>query len=660
MNFLVTTWFLILTLTWPTCQSFYNIDDSSLYSINFNRLDKPEKISDDEALLNNPPDLLQNEENQLQTVTMTTSHNEKYVCQLPIEESKQEAKDEEYTGPSVLQLLERLFVQSQCAYRLEHYWTYELCHGKNLRQYHEEREGKGIKTTEYFLGYYSTEMHTENKKEHAENQGKHRKPLRKKIESLNMPYYEIIMKDGTLCDLNGQSRTTRVHYVCYPSGKNEIYSLKESSTCEYEVVVLTSVLCNHPDYKPEESKEKVINCKPANEKSATKPLNMIAMEAESLKLRSEKMYQAELFQGDSGPGSVRIEIKQVKADSEAKVPSPTTTPSTEEDQNKVENWPEQTQRQPMKPLMDPQVVQEFLLGQHCLYGGSGWWKYEFCYGQKVDQYHEEKGGPHGTKRTVLNLGRFNLDKHKEWIDQNPNKRPKPLETRKHVSHFYSGGDICDITGKPRHVEVKLKCKKSESASAVSIYLLEPKTCEYVLGVESPLVCDILASADEYGLMKMSSKADFAPNSDSSEEKTPISTKEEREFVKFTLEDAMINGVPVKEVPKVIQKEEEKLVKSKNGKKSEELSNDKATEDLIFAEGTTGDNSNKDSYFKTKDGRTYTEEEFNTVKEAMMDVYKRIKNNDIDFLLDDYEDSELESPNEDDLASDYDDEEEEDE
>ena len=65
-----------------------------------------------------------------------------------------------------------------------------------------------------------------------------------------------------------------------------------------------------------------------------------------------------------------------------------------------------------------------------------------------------------------------------------------------------------ITGKPRHVEVKLKCKKSESPSAVSIYLLEPKTCEYVLGVESPLVCDILASADEYGLMKVSSKSDF--------------------------------------------------------------------------------------------------------------------------------------------------------
>lgn len=54
--------------------------------------------------------------------------------------------------------------------------------------------------------------------------------------------------------------------------------------------------------------------------------------------------------------------------------------------------------------------------------------------------------------TILNqlffsyTGRFDMDKHKKWIDDNPNKRPKPLETRKHVSHFYSGGDICDITG----------------------------------------------------------------------------------------------------------------------------------------------------------------------------------------------------------------------
>ncbi len=29
-------------------------------------------------------------------------------------------------------------------------------------------------------------------------------------------------------------------------------------------------------------------------------------------------------------------------------------------------------------------------GEHCLVGGSGWWKYEFCYGKKVDQFHIEE------------------------------------------------------------------------------------------------------------------------------------------------------------------------------------------------------------------------------------------------------------------------------
>ena len=51
------------------------------------------------------------------------------------------------------------------------------------------------------------------------------------------------ISDGTLCDLNGLPRTTRVQYVCYPNGNHDIYSLKESSTCEYEVVVLSSLLC---------------------------------------------------------------------------------------------------------------------------------------------------------------------------------------------------------------------------------------------------------------------------------------------------------------------------------------------------------------------------------------------------------------------------------
>ena len=126
--------------------------------------------------------------------------------------------------------------------------------------------------------------------------------------------------------------------------------------------------------------------------------------------------------------------------------------------------------QPFKPLMDPEVVKQFLKGDYCLYGGMGWWKYEFCYGKNVDQYHEEAGG----KRTVINLGHFNLEDHLSWLDAHPIKRPKEGDARKQVSLFYSNGDICDLTRKPRQIEVKLKCKAADSPSTVSLYLLEPK------------------------------------------------------------------------------------------------------------------------------------------------------------------------------------------
>lgn len=64
-------------------------------------------------------------------------------------------------------------------------------------------------------------------------------------------------------------------------------------------------------------------------------------------------------------------------------------------------------------------------------------------GKKVDQYHDFRKD----LRSVINLGKFDVEKHKAWITKNPGKAPKPVNVRKHVSHFYSNGDICDITSK---------------------------------------------------------------------------------------------------------------------------------------------------------------------------------------------------------------------
>lgn len=38
-------------------------------------------------------------------------------------------------------------------------------------------------------------------------------------------------------------------------------------------------------------------------------------------------------------------------------------------------------------------------------------------------------------------------------------------------------------------------------NAVSLYLLEPQPCEYVLGVEAPFLCPLIDAADTNGLIQ---------------------------------------------------------------------------------------------------------------------------------------------------------------
>ena len=109
-----------------------------------------------------------------------------------------------------------------------------------------------------------------------------------------MPYVEIDMKDGTLCDLNNKPRSIKVLYVCYQHGKHEIFSLKEISSCEYEAVVLSPLLCSHPDYRPQDTGENEINCRPVDS-APKKPRSLMQLEAESLKLRHQKVAVIILF-----------------------------------------------------------------------------------------------------------------------------------------------------------------------------------------------------------------------------------------------------------------------------------------------------------------------------------------------------------------------------
>lgn len=213
---------------------------------------------------------------------MTTHNKEKYKCLIPNIEEQQTEKETKYDGPAPFDLVKTLFSSATCSYRIESYWTYEVCHGTYVKQFHEEREGKSIKVQEYYLGKWAKDKADIVAQEFSEAEKKGSKFRTIRIDGVNMPYLEVEMTDGTFCDLNDEYRTTKIQYVCYPHGKNEIYSLKETSTCNYEIVILSPTLCVHPSFNPKDANDNSIKCIPLGN-TPPKPKSLLMLEVESLK-----------------------------------------------------------------------------------------------------------------------------------------------------------------------------------------------------------------------------------------------------------------------------------------------------------------------------------------------------------------------------------------
>ncbi|XP_061766415.1 endoplasmic reticulum lectin 1 [Nerophis ophidion] len=426
-------------------------------------------------------------------VIMTTLEKEKYKCLLPSLTAGDEDDVKEYRGPSPADLLEPLFKRNSCSYRIESYWTYEVCHGKHVRQYHEEKEtGQKISVQEYFLGNIaekkqSTETAKPKEPEPAESAAPETEVPSKNIEGQLTPYYSLEMGYGTPCVLKeNQPRATSVLYVCHPEAKHEILSIAEVTTCEYEVVVLTPLLCAHPKYRFRSSPVNAIFCQ-ALAGSPLRPQRLAQLDKEQEEqLKPPFMATAEPRDEETSP---------VKEEAFTSTPKPIAVGG--QAQVAVGNTH-------ISRLTDNQLIKEFLSGSYCLHGGVGWWKYEFCYGKHVHQYHEDKE----QGKNIVVVGNWNADEHMEWANKNVARsyqlKDSGVQKVKLVSHFYGHGDLCDMTGKPRQVIVKLKCKESESPHAVTVYMLEPQTCQYILGVESSVICRILDSADEQGLLSISS------------------------------------------------------------------------------------------------------------------------------------------------------------
>nr|XP_053655205.1 endoplasmic reticulum lectin 1-like [Cherax quadricarinatus] len=429
------------------------LDDAILFLMHWPGADTSLLVSADTSLLESP---------DYEKLVMMSSNNEQYQCLVPINYGNKDESSETYTGPSAFTLLLPLFRKQLCVLRLDSYWTYELCHGLHLKQYREEREGKTARLHEYTLGMFSLESFPELMEKHDAENLRSNIPTTK-IEGLNMPYFMVNYTSGTICDLTGRPRLSHVLFVCYEEGHHEIYSIKETYTCEYEIIVLSPYLCQHPSYRPQDLPQTSLHCVPMND-SPKRPRNLLRIEAESLKLRSDGAVLA----GDTSSGSVKLEVVEG-----ADTPSGTSTtseprpklslfpPQPAIDRKLVEDFlsgeyclhgwtsmytkyhilkmyhyesayfakrmfmvfhtKEATRASPKlslfppQPAIDRKLVEDFLSGEYCLHGGSGWWKYEFCYGRKVEQYHEDREG----YKIIILLGAFNLEEHRKWVEKTP-------------------------------------------------------------------------------------------------------------------------------------------------------------------------------------------------------------------------------------------------
>lgn len=139
-------------------------------------------------------------------------------------------------GENLSQLLAKL--EGSCLYRMDGWWTYELCIGRHLRQFHREPHAKED-TTSYTLGRFTDGTQT--------RPGPSESPL---VGASVVQNFE----EGSVCDLTGQERSTTVRFVCNhlsPGvGPSLLSEVKEEATCQYAATVSTPILCDHPKFGP--------------------------------------------------------------------------------------------------------------------------------------------------------------------------------------------------------------------------------------------------------------------------------------------------------------------------------------------------------------------------------------------------------------------------
>lgn len=117
----------------------------------------------------------------------------------------------------------------------------------------------------------------------------------------------------------------------------------------------------------------------------------------------------------------------------------------------------------------------------CLYRQDGLWTYEVCHKKHVRQFRQDtaKG------KEDFSCGEYSGDDvQTETILEDASSSGYHM---KYVSHVFSGGADCLLTGSPRTAEVRYTCARDTKENVV-VSVKEFPTCNYVVVVSTPFLC----------------------------------------------------------------------------------------------------------------------------------------------------------------------------
>lgn len=140
----------------------------------------------------------------------------------------------------------------------------------------------------------------------------------------------------------------------------------------------------------------------------------------------------------------------------------------------------------------------------CLYFGSGWWTYSFCHNREIVQYHALPASPSADqppkrdpRTAAFTLGREPAipAHHRQPAGSKDDDAPKPMPAelqvtgdQRYLVQKLERGDICDLTGRERTIEVQYQCRPGLTQDKIG-YIKEVTICAYLMVIYTPRLCN---------------------------------------------------------------------------------------------------------------------------------------------------------------------------